>query len=162
MDPVIKIPTSLDDYECTYEYVREVVLQGSSLNWDELMVDPSLLDEVKAQTNQLNCDCKLLNDCINQSLLEAYHNHFRFYPWVSSIKSNVPMDKFVNDEVTQCIDWYLHPQFPSSSLEQLLEKDIAKSGTWLEIRSDIEDIVNELAESTLEECVTDTMIMLAV
>lgn len=159
------IPTSLNDYKSIREYVR-AVLQDSTLNQCELLLmkchaPNQLIEAVKAQANQLggDCNCNLLIDCIKQSLLEVCCSHyFICSPWVSSsIMPNVlpiPTDKFVIDEVTKRIDQCLHLQPSPRTLEQLVERDMAKSGVWLDNRSDVEDIVNEIVEGILEELVT--------
>ncbi|KAF3448575.1 hypothetical protein FNV43_RR09288 [Rhamnella rubrinervis] len=160
LNPEINRITSLD-YQTLSEFIREV-LQASGINWDELLkkchaseqvlleLDPSVLDSVKLQANQCWGDCRLINDCIKDVLLEVYHSHFRCSPWVSLMKLSfrkLPVEKSVIHEVKKCIDWHLVPE---TSLEQIIVKDLARSGTWLDIWNDVEDMVVETVESKMQ------------
>lgn len=119
-----------------------------------------MLDSVKLQSNQCWGDCRLISDCIKDVLLEVYHSHVRCSPWVSLMKLSVqklPVEKSVIHEVKKCIDWYLVPE---TSLEQIIVNDLARSGTWLDIRNDVEGMVVETVESALEELIMETILEL--
>ncbi|XWS38355.1 hypothetical protein CRYUN_Cryun19dG0124200 [Craigia yunnanensis] len=51
-------------------------------------------------------------------------------------------------------------QLAQQTLQQLVDKDLAKSGTWMDIRLDTEEVVTELVDSILEDLVVDTAIRL--
>ncbi|XVE74427.1 hypothetical protein DITRI_Ditri12bG0016400 [Diplodiscus trichospermus] len=110
------------DKELTFEHIK-AVLQASSFNWDELyirsltsdlLLDPSLLDEVEYSPNQLCHDQKLLFDCINEVLIEVCEYYFG---------SPVPLPH---------------------TLDQIVKKDMAKTGTRMDLRLDIDCIGVEM------------------
>lgn len=64
---------------------------------------------------------------------------------------SLPMDNLVAQEVMKHIDWHFQPHSSPRTLDQLIGKDLKRSGTWLDIRNDVEDIVSEVAEGAFEE-----------
>lgn len=175
MNPEISKTTSLD-YQSISEYIREVP-QASSINWDDLLkkchasdqllleLDPSVLDSVKLQADQCWGDCRLIIDCIKDVLLEVNNSKFRCSPWLSVMKLSVqklPVDKFVIHEVKRCVDWHLNRETSPTTLERIIIKDLARSGTWLDIQNDVEDIVVETVEIALEELIMETILELQI
>ncbi|XP_024031452.1 uncharacterized protein LOC21407016 [Morus notabilis] len=169
LDPNVN-STTLFVYGYISEYVK-AVLQASGLNWDKLdfksrkshhLLDPSLLNSVKLQDNQFCGDCELLFDCISEVLPEVYDGNFRSSPWLSFIKPKclqpVQVEKFVIREVTRRVDCYLRPESLPRTLDQLIGNDLRRSGTWLDIRTDVEDLVSEMVESALDELIMETIV----
>ncbi|KAK9265378.1 hypothetical protein L1049_003528 [Liquidambar formosana] len=169
-DPKINFSTCMEDEASTSEYVR-AVLKSSGLNWEELAVnwhlsdqllDPSLFDEMELLPIQSCGEPKLYFDCINEVLLDVCQHYFRCSPWLPSIKLKilpVQVEKFVVHEVMDSFDRHLLlQQSPPHALEWLAVKDIEKSGKWMDIRIDTEDIVIEMVEASLEELIMETIV----
>lgn len=102
-------------------------------------------------------DPKLLFDCINEVVLEVYNRYFRHLPWLSSIKPKiqpVPLtERDVVREIMEGVDLrLLQPR------EVQLQRDVKKSGAWLDIRTDVEDIVIDIVETSLEALIEETIL----
>ena len=158
----------MDDKESTFEHIK-AVLQASSFNWDELyirslssdmLLDPLVLDEVEYSPNQLCHDQKLLFDCINEVLMEVCGYYFGS-PGMSFVKPNIrPVPNMKNSiqEVWQGVYWHLLPMLLPRALDQIVRKDMAKTGTWMDLRIDTDCIGVEMGEAILEGLVEDTTI----
>ncbi|XP_062027508.1 uncharacterized protein LOC133743549 [Rosa rugosa] len=161
--------SSLNEHELISEYIQ-AVLRAASLDWDEIsmmcdstdqLLDPFLFDTVKLQANLLKGDCMLLFDCIDEVLVEVYHSDLRYSPWPSFIKPNVrrlPIEKTVIHKVMKYVDGYLSLHPSPRTLQQVVQMDIARSGTWIDIRKDAEDVVFQMVEDVLEELIIETII----
>ncbi|KAF2297848.1 hypothetical protein GH714_004021 [Hevea brasiliensis] len=57
----------------------------------------------------------------------------------------------VAHHVMKYVDWDLLLAPTSQTMEQILVKDLSKSRTWMDIRTDVEDAVSEMVESLWEE-----------
>lgn len=168
-DQSVNIKTRMDDLESIFEYC-ETVLQASGMCWDEFylkslssdqLLDLSLFDEVVFFSNQLCHDQKLLFDCINESLVETCQHYFGCSPWVSFVKPNIrPIPDMENSisEVWEGVEWHLTPQLPPHSLEQIVGKDLAKIGKWMDLRFDTESIGAEMGEVILDELMEDAIL----
>ncbi|KAA8520835.1 hypothetical protein F0562_011508 [Nyssa sinensis] len=168
LHPKINLSNCSEDNECVSKYVR-AVLQASGLHWDELstkfhssdeLLDPSLFDEVDLFHFESCCDHKLLFDCINEVLLGVYQRYFRCSPWVSFLEPKIwPLTRGRNlvEGVIKGVNWYLLPPTMPRTLQQIVGKDMAMSGKWIDIRLDSEDIVVEMAEAILEELTMETV-----
>ncbi|TXG50524.1 hypothetical protein EZV62_023048 [Acer yangbiense] len=176
-DLKINLSNVMDEHEPLSKYVREL-LQVSGINWDELsikyysspeqLLESSLFDQVEALPDQ-SCadDPKLLFDYVNEVLLEVYHCHFSCSPWSSLVKTKLQPIlslKDVHYEIMKCVNWdFLSQQRPSLTLQQLVEKDLAKSGTWMDILGiDTERAISELVDSVLEKLTLETAIDLSI
>uniref|UniRef100_A0A5B6ZKH6 DUF4378 domain-containing protein n=1 Tax=Davidia involucrata TaxID=16924 RepID=A0A5B6ZKH6_DAVIN len=169
VDQGICARTCMEDEESSFEYV-EAVLLGSGLNWDEFLLrwlsseqllDSSLFDEVELFSNRSCHDQKLLFDCTNEVLTEVCERYFGYSPWVSFVKQNirpVPKGKNLIREVWEGVEWCLLLQPPPRTLDQIVRKDMAKTGTWMDLRFDIESIGIEMGEDILEELMEDTIL----
>lgn len=170
----INTTTSLFVYGSISEYVKAVV-QASDLNWDRLdfdacesdqLLDPSLFDSVKLQDNQLYGDCELLFDCISEVLLEVYDANFRSSPWLSFMKPKslqpLQVESFVTQEVMRRVDSFFQPQSLPITMDLLVQNDMRRSGTWLDIRTDIDDMVSEMVEGALDELIMETIVDLQI
>lgn len=159
----------LQDKESLFEYVKEV-LQASGENWDEFyimsnssdpLLDPSIFDEVGLFPNQLCYDEKLIFDCINEVLMEIYGRYFGCPLGLSFAKPNIrPAPDMTNTihEVWEGVYWYLLPLPLPRTLEQIVKKDMAKAGTWMDLRSDSETMIVEIGEAIFKDLMEETML----
>ncbi|GMI71815.1 TON1 Recruiting Motif 15 [Hibiscus trionum] len=162
-----RIKTCMDDKELIFEHIK-AVLQPSTFNWDELyirslsselLLDPLLLDEVEYFPNQLCPDQKLLFDCINEILMEVCEYYFGSLG-VSFVKPNIrpiPNTKDTIQEVWQGVYWHLLPMPQPRTLDQIVRKDMAKTGTWMDLRLETDCIGIEMGDTILEDLVEDTI-----
>ncbi|KAJ0049147.1 hypothetical protein Pint_15154 [Pistacia integerrima] len=172
MSPVdLKIHSSnvINEHEPMSKYMR-AVLEAAGINWDELslkshssdqLLDPSLFDEVELLPNEFCVDHMLLCDYINEVLGELCLSYFSCSPWLSFAKQIRPAKNMVY-EVMKCVDWNLLAQQSTPTLDQLIEKDLARPGTWVNIRIEAEETINEMVESLLEELTLETAIHLSI
>lgn len=161
-DPMENLITSLDSSESESDYYRGI-LQTLSLKWDEMVMkcesssDPSTFEELKGLTSQ-ECEDTILFDCVKEVFLEIYQNFCRFPLQCSAIKPNVQAyvlkRRMVND-VKQVIN--LHHQHHQSlrTLEQLVEKDLARRGSWLNVQVDAQDFALEVEEHVLQSLILE-------
>ncbi|KAK3003507.1 hypothetical protein RJ639_019774 [Escallonia herrerae] len=161
----ICIKTCIGDEESAFEYV-EAVLLASGLDWDEYLLrwisvqqllDTSLFDEVELFSNRSSNDQKLLFDCTNEILKEVCE---RCFGCSFAIRNIRPVPKGMNliNEVWEGVEWRLVQQPPPCSLDQLVGKDMSKSGTWMDLRFKINHIVMDLGNSILEELTEDAIL----
>ncbi|XVF65265.1 hypothetical protein PTKIN_Ptkin09bG0233700 [Pterospermum kingtungense] len=162
-----RMKTCMDDKESIFECTR-AVLQASDFCWDELyirslssdqLLNPLLLDEVEYFPNQLCHDKDLLFDCINEVLVEVC-GYYYGSPGVSFVKPNVrpiPDMKNTIEEVWQGVYWHLLPMPLPRTLDQVVRKDLAKTGTWMDLRLDTGCIGVEIGEVILQDLVEDTI-----
>ncbi|KAL3652706.1 hypothetical protein CASFOL_002387 [Castilleja foliolosa] len=161
---------------CTQEqnhishYVH-LVLEASCLNWDQLseitspheeILDSFLFDEVEfISPTECYFDPKLLFDRINDVLLEMYKYRFCPSPWPTFVKprfGSVPLAELVFDEIMKDAEFFLLPTTEKRTLDQLVSKDVAKCGPWIDDRVDTEEIVIEVSEEMVEEFVLDVLV----
>ncbi|GMP43477.1 hypothetical protein CsSME_00012822 [Camellia sinensis var. sinensis] len=165
----ICISTCMEDEESAFEYV-EAVLLASDLNWEEFLLrwlssdqilDASLFDEVELFSNRSCHDQKLLFDCTNEVLQEVCERYFGNSPWVSFIKHNIrpiPRRESLIHEVWEGVEWHLLPMPSPHTLDQIVRKDMAKTGTWMDLRFDVESISIDIGEAIFEELVEDAIL----
>ncbi|CAN4111590.1 unnamed protein product [Withania somnifera] len=161
-----------ENEESAFEYV-EAVLLGSGLNWDEFLMrwlssdqilDPSLFDEVELFSSRSCHDQKLLFDCANEVLEAVCERYFGCNPRVSLGKHNIrPVPKGMDliNEVWEGVEWYILQYSAPHSLDQLVKKDMERSGTWMNLRLDFGHIGVEMGEIILEELVDDTILSIS-
>lgn len=142
------------------------------LNWEELwvnrhlseqMLDATLSDELETLALQCHSEPKLLMDYTNEVLLEAYDFHFRFPPWLSFIQPKIwsfPPEKHLEEKVMKEVRQHLIPLMEQPTLNDHVETDLAKSGSWLDIRNDTEDILTQITDDVLEESIMYTVLQL--
>ncbi|MBA0680632.1 hypothetical protein Goari_012320 [Gossypium aridum] len=168
--------TSIDKQESLSKYIR-LFLQISGLNWDELfrkwnladqMLDSSMFDNVKLWHHK-SCSTdhhRLIFSYINEVLSEMYRCYFRCSPWISLLDPRPRPARFSKDmvhEVLRHVDWVLLTELPQQqTLQQLVENDLAKSGTWFNLRFVTEEVIIELADSILQDLVIDAAIQLQI
>ncbi|GMI89981.1 TON1 Recruiting Motif 15 [Hibiscus trionum] len=157
----------MDDKESIFEHIK-AVLQASSFNWDELyirslssdvLINPLLLDGVEYLPNQLCQDQSLLFDCINEVLVE-FCGHYFGSPSISFVKPNIrPLPNMNNtiQEVSKGVYWHLLPMPLPLTLDLIVSKDLAKSGTWMDLQLDTGCIGVEIGEAIFEDIVEDAI-----
>lgn len=152
----------VDDKELVSDYIK-AALQASSLDWEDLFIkslssdqllDSNLLDEVQFHPNQLCHDQSLLFDCVSEVLMEVCGCS----PWVSFAKPitrPIPNMRNIIQDVLHGVYWYLLPLPLLQTLDQIVRKDVAKTGTWLDLRVDTETIGVEIGEAIFEDLIQD-------
>ncbi|KAK4379257.1 hypothetical protein RND71_001119 [Anisodus tanguticus] len=158
-----------ENEESAFEYV-EAILLGSGLSWDEFLLrwlssdqilDPSLFDEVELFSSRSSHDQKLLFDCANEVLKEVCERYFGCNPRMSLSKHNIrPVPKGMDliNEVWEGVEWHLLRYSAPHSLDQLVKKDVERSGMWMNLRLDLGHIGDEMGEIILEELMDDTIL----
>ncbi|CAA0812166.1 Phosphatidylinositol N-acetyglucosaminlytransferase subunit P-related [Striga hermonthica] len=151
------------------QYVHSV-LEASCLDWDQLseiaspheeILDSFLFHEVEFSSVDGYFDLKLLFDRINEILVEIYEFHFCSPSWPSFVKPKIkpwPLAELVHDEVMKGAEFFLLPRTERRTLDQLVSKDVAKCGSWIDIRVDTEELVNEISDECVEECTLDVLL----
>ncbi|KAL8192361.1 hypothetical protein R6Q57_027546 [Mikania cordata] len=163
----IRITDSGDDEESPFEYV-EAVLLSSDLNWSEFekrwissdhILDVSMFHEVETFSGRAKHDQMLLFDSTNEALEEVCN---RFIPDSSFIKLNVwPVPKGMDliKEVWSRLESRLCKVYPRD-LSKLVKHDLETSRMWLNVGSELREIVNKIEESVFEETIDDTLLSL--
>ncbi|KAK7340259.1 hypothetical protein VNO77_20958 [Canavalia gladiata] len=159
----------LEENELIYDYVK-AVFHASGLTRDQVLMkflssdkilDPSLFDQVEFFSNLLSHDQKLLFDCINEVLMEVCQHYFGVSPWVSFVSPIIrptPSMKRVILKVWEGVCWHVLPLPPPRTLEQIVRKDMARSGTWMNLGLDAEAVGFEMGEAILAELMEDTIL----
>lgn len=149
-------------HDSAINYVM-TLLQVSDINWEELslktpsseqLLKSSLFDQVQVSPDQSSTDSKLIFDHLNEVLLETIESHFITSPWTSLVKPKIrplPSQKNMHYEIMKRVNWSLVSQQSFLTLEQLMEKDLAKPGTWMDIHIDIESAISEMVDTVIEE-----------
>ncbi|XP_059651400.1 uncharacterized protein LOC132299003 isoform X2 [Cornus florida] len=168
-DQGICVRTCMEDEESEFDYV-EAVLLGSGLNWDEFLsrwlssnhlLDPSLFDEVELFSNRSRHDQELLFDCTDEVLKEVCEYYFGYFPGASFVKRHIqpiPKGKNIILEVWKGVEWHLLLPPPPRTLDQIVRKDMARTGTWMDLRFDSESIGIEVAEAIFEDLIKDVLL----
>lgn len=154
-----------ENEESAFEYV-EAVLLASGLNWDDYLsnklsldqlIHPSLFDEVELFSNRPFDDQKLLFDCTNEVLKDVCERYFSFYSFVKHNIRPVPSGTSLIQEVWEGVEWHLLCYPPHHSLDQLVRKDMEKSGSWMDLQFEKESMVIELINLVLEDMTEETV-----
>ncbi|KAM1140720.1 hypothetical protein EV1_040371 [Malus domestica] len=161
--------TFTEGKELMFDFVK-AVMQASSFNWDDFcmkwlssdqLIEPSLCDEVEFFPNQLCYEPKLLLDCINEVLLEFCGRYCGYFPRVSSAKPSIrpiPDMKTAIDEVWIEVYWHLHPLPLPRTLDQIVTKDMSRTGTWMDLQFDADIIGVDMGEAILQELMEDAIL----
>ncbi|GAU39470.1 hypothetical protein TSUD_159010 [Trifolium subterraneum] len=171
MDRFHRRKSCLEENELIYDYIS-AVFHTASLTQDQLLIkclssdkilDPSLFDHVEFFSNMLCHEQKLLFDCINEVLMEVCWNYFGVSPWVSFVKPSIrptPNMKKVILKVWEGVCWHVLPLPPPHTLEQIVRKDMARNGTWMDLRLEAETVGFEMGDVILAELMEDTILSL--
>ncbi|KAM0072330.1 hypothetical protein Hdeb2414_s0001g00035231 [Helianthus debilis subsp. tardiflorus] len=163
----IRITDSGENEESPFEYV-EAVLLSSDLNWSEFenrwisssqILDQSIFQEVETFSSRAKHDQRLLFDSANEALEEVCN---RFIPESLFIKHNVwPVPKGMDliNEVWSRLESCLFKVYPRD-LSKLVRNDLETSKTWLDLRSESREVVNEIEELIFEATIDDTLLSL--
>lgn len=163
--------TSKDKQGSLSESIR-AVLQVCGLSWGDLsrrwllsdqMPDASLFNNIEVWPEKSYTDRRLLFGYISEAILEIYQCYFGCSPWISLLYPRLQpamLSKNLVHEVLRHVDWQLLLELPQQTLQQLVEKDLHKSGMWMDNRLDIEEVFTELVDSILEDLVIDAAIKL--
>ncbi|XP_054823645.1 uncharacterized protein LOC129321773 isoform X2 [Prosopis cineraria] len=144
------------------------ILRSLSLKWDELvmkcelpdhLLDPSAFEELKRLTNQLSYTT-ILFDYVMEVFMERYQHLCRFPHHISIEKPNVQayvLKRIMVHEVKKFIDLHYHQHHrpPPRTLEQLVEKELNKRRSWLNVQVDIDDIATEVQEDVLQSLILE-------
>ncbi|CAH8389150.1 unnamed protein product [Eruca vesicaria subsp. sativa] len=165
------LKTSMDDKEMILAYI-EAVVKSSGLSWEELLIrpfyseqllEPELADNIVFCSTQLCDDKNLLQDCINEVLIDFCGNQLNPGPWISFVKPELQLisDMEIAAKVAQeGVYWHLLPLPSPHTLDQMVKKDMAKTGSWMDLRFDIgwigsgtsEMILDDLLEEIIRSC----------
>ncbi|KAM7506541.1 hypothetical protein LguiA_016994 [Lonicera macranthoides] len=99
----------------------------------------------------------LLFDCTNEVLKEVCERYFGFYSFVKHKIRPVRTGISLIEEVWEGAEWHLLCYPPHHSLDQLVRKDMAKSGSWMDLQFEKESMVIELINLVLEEMTEETV-----
>ncbi|CAH8303048.1 unnamed protein product [Eruca vesicaria subsp. sativa] len=156
------LKTSIDDKELTLAYI-EAVVKSSGLSWEELLIRPfyseqflelESTDDIAFCSTHLCDDKNLLNDCINEVLMDFCENELNPGPWITFLKPEVQLisDVEVAAKVAQeGVYWHLLPLPSPHTLDQIVKKDMAKPGSWMDLRFDIGWIGSGTSELILDD-----------
>ncbi|KAL0866863.1 hypothetical protein Bca101_045981 [Brassica carinata] len=165
------LKTSMDDKELILAYI-EAVVKSSGLSWEELLkkpfyteqlLEPEVADDVVFSSTLLCDDKNLLQDCINEVLMDFCGNELNPGPWVSFLKPELQLisDMEIAAKVAQeGVYRHLLPLPSPHTLDQIVKKDMARTGSWMDLRFDIgwigsgtsEMILDDLVEEIIKSC----------
>ncbi|KAG4398295.1 hypothetical protein GLYMA_08G015100v4 [Glycine max] len=159
LNPMNNLTSSKD----ILHYAREI-LHALNYKWDELtlkrscdkLLDPSTFVELKELTSQLSGG-RILHDCVIEISMQV-HQNCGLPPHVSTKNPNFQayvVKKHLAKEITELVKLHFHPRPSPLTLEQLVEKDLARRGSWLNIQVDTEDIAIEVERDVLEKLVLE-------
>lgn len=159
------VKTRMDDKEVALAYI-EAVVKSSDLNWEELLsrsfysekiLEQALMDDIDFCSTKFCTNKKLLFDCINEVLMELCEHG----PWISFAKPELrfcPDMENAAEVVQEEVYWHLLPLPSPHTLDQIVHKDFARSGTWMDLRFDISCIGSETVELILDELLEEMII----
>ncbi|XP_022845496.1 uncharacterized protein LOC111368478 isoform X2 [Olea europaea var. sylvestris] len=169
IDPPVNPTANIDKQDSISNYVHSVLEASRSYCNDlsmiraipEQLLHAYVFDEVEFLPTESRCDPKLIFDHMNEVLLEIYQRQISSSPWLSFIKPEIKSmlsEDQVFDEVTKKVKFHHLPQLGPLTLDLLTGSDMAKSGSWLDIRLDTEDIAFHISEGILEESIVDIIL----
>ncbi|XP_050228249.1 uncharacterized protein LOC126677602 [Mercurialis annua] len=157
LDPKLNSSTS------AFKYISTVLLQGCPRNWDELawkcyfsdqLLDRSMFDDINVWPDNQS----LVFDYVNEVLVDTCWRYMRCSDWLSFIKPRIVSSTVtgnIHHQVMQNVDWNLISEQPMQTMEKIIENDLRKSMTWMDIRIDGEDVVSEMVDSLVEELIIE-------
>lgn len=63
-------------------------------------------------------------------------------------------------KVWEGVCWHVLPLPPPHTLEQIVRKDMARRGTWMDLQLDVETVGCEMGDAILAELMEDTILSL--
>eukprot|EP00252_Welwitschia_mirabilis_P026259 TRINITY_DN8536_c0_g1_i2.p1 TRINITY_DN8536_c0_g1~~TRINITY_DN8536_c0_g1_i2.p1 ORF type:complete len:1123 (+),score=248.03 TRINITY_DN8536_c0_g1_i2:679-4047(+) len=174
----------LDDIQCpddrilALQYVR-TVLVASGFSSDRVFacwhspnqpLDPSLREKVETlfeidgndeENCQIRWDHVLLFDCTNEVLIRVLGPYLNNRPWVRNIKesiSRMPTGKQLLKETWAEINYFMDTEWESSNiLENIIERDLQRERTWLDVRNDLDGVAYEIDKCIFNELVEEVI-----
>ncbi|KAJ0265240.1 GPI-anchored adhesin-like protein [Hirschfeldia incana] len=162
-DPAAKsredaVKSITSDKELVFKYVKAVVDAVESdfqelylkAQFSDQLLEPVLISNIPFCPNQLCHDHELLFDCINEAIMELCCCP----PWASFVTPRTRVFSTVKSivhDVQEAVYWHLLPLPLPHALDQIVRKDMARAGNWLDIRCEIDCIGFETSELILEE-----------
>lgn len=159
------ITSSLDPMNNKSKDIISEVLQTFSLKCDEpmkshlsnlLMDSSSTFDEVNGLTDQL-FDSTILHEYIIECFMELYQNS-DFSPYFSSRNPNFQacvVRKVLVRQINELVKLHFFPHPSPITLQQLVERDLARRESWMNIHVDAEEIAMEVEKNVLETLVLE-------
>lgn len=148
--------------EPLFDYVR-LIMQASQLDWDQLAMTRSLLgellpaslfNEMEFLPTECSFEPKLLFDHINEVLIQIHRSHFCSQSPLSPGKpKSGSLAELVVHEITRQADFYLLPYTDRRTLDQLVSGNTECCRSWLDLQPDSEQIMADIADGLLEECI---------
>jgi len=95
--------------------------------------------------------------------MEVCHHYFGVSPCVSLVNPGMrpaPSMKRVTFKVWEGVCWHVLPLPPPRTLEQIVRKDMARRGSWMDLELDAETVGFEMGEAILTELMEDTILSL--
>ncbi|WCJ26296.1 hypothetical protein M5689_008124 [Euphorbia peplus] len=156
--------TSTEEYRSMFSYISRV-LQANHFTWDELsrksqisdqLLDLSLFEDIHMGPTQHCPDHRLLFDYVNEVILDANIGYSRCSPWLSFIKPRiVPDTGNIVHEILKYVDWELLLAHPLETVDKMIERDLNKTGRWMDIPLNAEDAVSEIIDNVLGELIME-------
>ncbi|KEH21069.1 hypothetical protein MtrunA17_Chr8g0386941 [Medicago truncatula] len=158
------ITSSLDPMNKSKDIISEV-LQTFSLKCDEpmkshlsnlLMDSSSTFDEVNGLTDQF-FDSTIMHEYIIECFMELYQNS-GFSPHFSSRNSNFQacvVKKVLVRQINELVNLHFFHHPSPITLQQLVERDLARRESWMNIHNDAEEIAMEVEKNVLETLVLE-------
>ncbi|XP_028785546.1 uncharacterized protein LOC114741448 [Neltuma alba] len=167
MDQIDRQKQCVEENKLIYDFIK-AILNASGFSRDQLwmrcvssdqILDQSLSDQVEVLSNQPCHDQKLLFDCVNEVLMEVCQYYFGVSPCVSFVKpSSIRLAPDIILKVWEGVCWHLLPLSPPHTLDQIVRKDMARSGAWMDLQFDAEQVGFEMGEAILAELMEDAIL----
>ncbi|CAI0408313.1 unnamed protein product [Linum tenue] len=163
-------PSKTTDHEDSMlKYIKDVLLD-SGLNWDEFylmsdssdqILNPSSCHELEFYPDQFCNDKQLLFNCIDEVLMEVYDFYFGSSPGLSlgnpASTRPIPDMNHTIDEVCERLHWHLRLLPSPRTLDQVVKRDMAKNGSWMDLRRDSETALVDICEDIFERLIEETV-----
>lgn len=135
-------------------------------------LDPSLFEKIenycgyggelgKSEAEESKWQRQLLFDCVNEVLLEILGPFINHHPWVRSTKLNlrkISSGKQLLRETWAAINHYRYTQSENcNTLENIVGKDLAKEGLWMQLQNDVEIVACELERAIYSDLIEETI-----
>ncbi|XP_076947433.1 uncharacterized protein LOC143619372 [Bidens hawaiensis] len=130
------------DHGFISSYVNDLY-QISQSNWEDFLVTDYAYES--------SSDLQVLHDYVKEVLVGL---HSKITLFGSRVKP-FSLEKDVIDTVIDQVDWHNGQPVGPRTLDQLVRRDIAKGGPWLDTLSDRNDIVVKVTDEILEELVIE-------
>lgn len=159
-----------EEKKAAAEYVNKVLL-ASGLNSKEMNgtwpliyspLDPSLMNHVESPSSPFPGYNKLLFDCINVVLLELHEHLSGCRAWVSFVWGGIQLTPPGNQVIQKVLEGVAANLVPPGqlTLDQTIEKDMAKDRSWMNILLDVEEVEFHIGDSILDKMMEEMILEL--